>query len=79
MRSDRLVFTGGRSVGGSGGEGGSGETDTLVGGVEHAVEALEEDLSIDEVETLARRGADVVNDEVDSVGIAANGGVQGTL
>ena len=46
---------------------------------EDAVEALQEDLAIDEVKTLASRGADVVDDEVDRTRAAANRGVQGAL
>lgn len=35
------------------------ETNALVGGIEHGVETLEECVSVDEVETLARVGAPV--------------------
>ena len=66
-------------VGGGGGEGRGREADALVGGVEDTVETLEEDLAIDEIETLAGGGADVVNDEVDGAGAATDGGVQGAL
>ena len=46
---------------------------------EDAVEALQEDLSIDEVEALAGGGADVVDDQVDAARAAADGSVQRPL
>ena len=46
---------------------------------EDTVEALQEDLSIDEVKALAGVRADVVNDEVDCASAAANRSVEGTL
>lgn len=65
-----------RSVSGGVGEGGGGETDALVGGIEDGVETLEEGVAVDEVETLARVRAEVVDDEVDGAGGATDVGVQ---
>lgn len=55
---------------------GFGEADAVVPGVEHVVESLEERHAVDEVEARARRGTDVVDDEVDVAWRAANRGVQ---
>jgi len=50
-------------------EGSSGETNTVVSGVEDRVEPLKESISVDEVKTLTRRCSDRINDEVN---IASN-------
>jgi hypothetical protein len=55
-----------RLVGSGMGEGGLGEADALSGGVEDGVEALEEGIAVDEVETLTGVGAEVADDEVDA-------------
>lgn len=48
------------------GVGGGGETNTFVGVVEDAVETLEECVTVDEVETLARVRSEVTDNEVDA-------------
>jgi len=63
-------------VGGSSGEWGGGETDTLVGGIKDGVEALQESETVDEVETFTAGRAKVVDDEVDAVGVTADEGVE---
>lgn len=55
------------------------ESYTTVGRVENGVEALQERLSVDEVEALARGSANRTNDEVDVVSIASDRGVESTL
>lgn len=55
-----------------------GEAQTLVGGVEVAVKALEECITVDEVKALARVGAEVTDDEVYSGASAAYVGVERT-
>ena len=65
-----------RSVGGGIGEGRGREADLSVGDVVNIVEPLEERVSVDEVETLARVRPEVGCDEVDAVGIAANCSVE---
>ena len=65
-----------RSVGGGVGEGRGREADLSVGDVVNIVEPLEERVSVDEVETLARVRSEVGCDEVDAVGIAANRSVE---
>ncbi len=64
------------SVGGGVSERRGGEADTGVGDVVNVIEPLEERVSIDEVEALARIRAEVRRDEIDAVGIAANLSVQ---
>lgn len=65
-----------RLVGGGLGEGGVGKADALVGGIEDGVEALEEGVAVDEVETLAGVGAKVVDDAVDASGNTTDVGVE---
>lgn len=65
-------------VGGSRGEGGSSETNTLVGSVEDRVEALEESETVDEVETLARVGAKVIDNAVDGSGNTTDISIEGS-
>ena len=65
-------------VGGGCGEGGGSETNPLVGGIEHGVEALEESEPVDEVETLAAVGTKIVDNEVDAAGNSTDVGVEGT-
>lgn len=65
-------------IGGGCGKGGGSETDTLVGGVEDGVEALEEGETIDEVETLTAGCAKAVSDEIDVPSNTANVSVKGT-
>ena len=67
-----------RLVGGGIGERGGSKTNTLVGGVVDGIEALEEGHTIDEVETLTRVRAKIVNDEVDAAGSTTNLGIEGT-
>jgi hypothetical protein len=63
-------------VGGSSGEWGGGETDTVVGGIKDGVEALQESETVDEVETFTAGRAKVVDDEVDVTGDTADEGVE---
>ena len=53
-----------------------GEANLALAAVVHGVEALEESVAVDEVETLAGRGANVGDDEVDRVVFAADNAVQ---
>ena len=55
------------------------KADARVGGVEDGVEALQEGVAVDEVETLAGRCASRADDEIDVVGAATDGGVKRTL
>lgn len=54
------------------------KSDTLVGGVEDRVEALQESVTIDEIKAAAALSTEVSNDEVDLVGSAANVIVEGS-
>jgi len=67
-----------RLVGGSGGERGGGEADTLVGGIEDRVEALEEGVPVDEVKTLTGVRAEVVDNQVDGAGGSTDVSVERT-
>ena len=51
----------------------------MVRSIVDGVETLEEGQAVDEVETLAAVGAEVTDDEVDTVGAATNSSVQVTL
>lgn len=57
---------------------GCGKTDLGVRGIEYRVEALEESVAVDEVETLATGRAEVVDNEVDVVGGTTDVGVERT-
>ena len=64
------------SIRGSIGERSSGEADTSVGSIIHAVEPLKKRQAVDEIQTLARRSPDIGDDEVDAASVATNRGVQ---
>ena len=53
-------------------ERGVSKTHTLVGGIKNGVEAFKECETVDEVKTLAGRTTDIIDDEVDAVGVSAN-------
>lgn len=65
------------SVGGGSRVRGCGKTDTVVGGIENRVEALEESVAIDEVETFTTGGAKGVDNEVDVARATTNISVKG--
>ncbi len=65
-------------VGGGCGEGGGSETNPLIGGIEHGVEALEESEPVDEVKTLAAVGSKIVDNEVDAASNSTDVSVEGT-
>lgn len=56
-----------------------GKTDTLVCSVEYGVESFKESEAIDKIETLAWGGANISDDEVDTIGVTTNSSVQCTL
>lgn len=51
---------------------------TMVGSIEDSIEALEESLSVDKVQTLSRGCSDVTNNQVNAIGSPANSCVKGT-
>jgi len=57
------VLTQRHLVGASMGEGGGSETNTLVGGIKIGIEALEEGIAVDEVETFNGGRAESFDDE----------------
>jgi hypothetical protein len=65
------------SVGGGSRIRGCGKTDTVIGGVEHGVEALKESVAIDEVETFTTGCANGVDNEVDVAVTTTNIGIEG--
>ena len=68
-----------RSVGRRSRERSGRKADTPASGVEDGVEALEEGHAVDEVEALARRGANRADDEEDFIRVAADSRVQSAL
>ena len=72
------ILTQRRLVGSGLGERGSSKTNTLAGGIEDRIEALEEGVNVDEVETLAGVRAKIIDDEVDAASSTTNVGVEGT-
>lgn len=54
-----------------------GQTNTAAGGVEDRVEAFEECLTVDEIQTLACGCANAVDDEVDGSADTTDDGIQG--
>ena len=71
-RDERSVTAVGPSVSGGMSERRSGEANARVGRVVNVVEPLEERVSVDEIEALARGRAEVRRHEIDAVRIAAN-------
>ena len=57
-------------------ERGVSKTHTLVGGVKNGVEAFKECKTVNEVKALAGRTTDIIDDEVDAVGVSANDRVE---
>jgi hypothetical protein len=72
------VLTQRRLVGSGLGERGGGKTNTLAGGIEDRIEALEEGLTVDEVKTFAGGRAKIIDDEVDAASSTTNVGVERT-
>ena len=64
------------SVRGSISERSSSDADTLFVSIIHGVEPLKPCLAVDEIETLARIGRQIADDEVDAANYATNRGVQ---
>ena len=50
------------------GEWSIGQTNSLVGGINHDIETLEEGITVDDIEALTRGRAEVIYDEIDSAG-----------
>jgi len=72
------VLTQRHLIGSGLGERGGGKTNTLAGGIEDRIEALEEGVTVDEVETLAGVRAKIVDDKVDVASNTTDVGVEGT-
>ena len=67
-----------RLVGGGMGERSGSKTNTLVGGIEDGIKALEEGHTVDEVETFTGGRTEIANDKVDAAGSTTDEGVEGT-
>lgn len=72
------VLTQHRLVGYSVGERGGSKANTLLASIVDRIEAFEEGLTAEEVETLACVRAKIADDEVDAVGSTTEEGVEGT-
>ena len=72
------ILTQRRLVGSGFSERGGSKTNTLAGGIEDRIEALEEGVTVNEVETLAGVRAKIIDDEVDAASSTTNVGVEGT-
>jgi hypothetical protein len=66
------------SIGGRMGEPSIGQTNSLVGGINYDIEALEEGITVDDIEALTRGRAEIIYDEIDSAGSPTDLSVEGT-
>ena len=60
------------------GEWSIGQTNSLVGGINYDIEALEESIAVDDIEALTRGRAEIIYDEIDPAGSPTDLSVEGT-